>query len=192
MDHSSHPEFFPRRLASARCPTRANAGSPHLSPPSTQTPNPSVEAPPKNLRAPRRFETLVVHLGLPNCSLNRRSFRSGFRPPRAIEIFSQGGREDGRTRQRRDFGGARYRLRLANSISAPAPQRKYFLIRASESENAFSPPQTSRPPVLPVKSRRPSIRGQQHDSSPKRSLSSALRRHGSFCKEAAAGQPRDV
>ena len=27
---------------------------------------------------------------------------------------------------------------------------KYFLIRASESENAFSPPQTSRPAILPV------------------------------------------
>ena len=59
----------------------------------------------------------------------------GSRPPSAIEIFSQGGREDGRTKQRQDFGVSRCRLRLANSTSALDPQRKYFLIRASESEN---------------------------------------------------------
>jgi hypothetical protein len=38
------------------------------------------------------------------------------------------------------------------------PRRKYFWYRSSGTKNAFSPPQTSRSPHLPVKSRRGSTR----------------------------------
>ena len=46
------------------------------------------------------------------------------------------------------------------------------------------------PSDLPVKITKVLGTSQQQASSPKRSLGSALRRHGSFCKQAAARQPR--
>jgi hypothetical protein len=93
-----------------------------------------------------------TRLGLPIRSLNRRSFCGRFRSRRAIEIT--GRRGDGEAREREIF---RFALPppVCNTIaitqqSSCSPQRKYFLIRASESENAFSPSRISPPPRLPV------------------------------------------
>jgi hypothetical protein len=53
------------------------------------------------------------HLGLPNCSLNRRSFCSGCRPPCAIEIFT--GRSEG---QKARVGVSRCRRRSGAALRA--------------------------------------------------------------------------
>jgi hypothetical protein len=92
-----------------------------------------------------------THLGLPICSLNRRSFCVGFGPPRAIEIFSQGGREDGRARQRREVG-ARAAAYEPQTRSPPEPSEEIFfdsVLRIEKCVLAFTPPSrlpSSRPP----------------------------------------------
>jgi hypothetical protein len=82
---------------------------------------------------------------LPKRSLNCRSCWGVSRPLRTIEIFSQGGREDGRTSK----GESRLLAPPPANRHLLNPRRKYSLIRSSESKNAFSPPSdlpSSRPP----------------------------------------------
>ena len=84
---------------------RRSDRAPHAAPPPRRLPVAAQEqARPKSAQKARQHPALSF-LGLPIRSLNRRSFRSGSRPSRAIEIFSQGrmgGRED--ETEARNFG----------------------------------------------------------------------------------------
>jgi hypothetical protein len=88
-------------------------------------------------------------LGLPNCSLNRRSFRSGSRPPCAIEQVTTGRREGGK----REIGGSRASrasrqdAQHRHESSAHFPG-KYFWFWSPKNKNAFSLP--CRPSRLPA------------------------------------------
>ena len=91
---------------------------------------------------------LSSQLGLPSCSLNRRSFRSGCRPPRAIEI-SQGDREIGSRasvnlgvepyvvqRQLRSFRTSSRASNNKNSHDSRSPDLPVSLARSSRPKNA--------------------------------------------------------
>ena len=132
-------------------------------------------------------EEASSHLGLPNCSLNRRSFRGGLRSRCAIEITGSRGAGEMREREEAHFliGG---------------PIKKYSL--GSEHEIAFAgrgrlaragrrPGDPNKTPRLPgslfsrALEKTPTAR-----QCPRRSLHLASGRHGGFCKKAAARRPK--
>ena len=128
-------------------------------------------------------------LGLPNCSLNRRSFPGGFRSRRAIEQETTGRRGGGK----REIGVRALRAKKPASLESSAGfQGNIF---------GFGPPKTKmrsrlpcRPSPLPafLFSRKGFGTSCQLDGRPRRSFIMAFGRHSSFCERAAAGQPRDV